>query len=253
MRQPGAAATSPPPAAFSGPAHAADLFFDPQVMAAAREQLRSGQGGSPTFMILADRLETRSGGDEDYLWDVQGRYGGDINRLWFKSEGEGRMGDRPESAEMQVLYSRAITPFFDAQAGIRYDFSPDPARAHLVLGLQGLAPYAFEIDAVAFLSDEGDVTGRLEGEYDIQITQRTLLQPRLELNVSAQDIPELRTGSGLSSVEAGLRLRYEIRREIAPYLGVGWKRKLGNTGDFASAAGEDRGGWQFVLGIRSWF
>ncbi|MEX2495244.1 MAG: copper resistance protein B [Woeseia sp.] len=244
----------PPPAAFSGPAHAADTLFDPQVMAEAREHLRAEQGGVISSLFLVDRFEAHYGdGEEVYLWDVQGWYGSDINRLWFKTEGEGVLDDDLESAQIQVLYSRAITPFYNAQAGVRYDVSPDPERSHLVLGLQGLVPYAFEVDAAAFLSDEGDLTGRIEGEFDLQITQRVILQPRLELNVSAQEIPELETGSGFSSVEAGLRLRYEIRREIAPYLGVGWERKLGKTGDFARAAEEDRGDWQFVLGIRSWF
>ena len=111
----------------------------------------------------------------------------------------------------------------------------------------------FELDAAAFLSDEGNLTGRLEGEFHLQVTQRMLLQPRLELNVAAQEIPELQLGSGFSSVAAGLRLRYEIRREIAPYLGVSWERKLGETADLARIDGEDEAGWQLVLGVRSWF
>lgn len=255
MQQPAVPeAEAPPPAAFSGPAHAADLLFDPQEMTEAREQLRVEQGAAKTFLFLADRFEGRTGdGAENYLWDAQGWYGGDINKVWLKSEGEGAFDDDLESAELQILYSRALTPFFDLQAGIRHDFSPDPERSHLVLGLQGLVPYAFELDAAAFLSDEGDLTGRLEGEFDVQITQRVILQPRLELNVAAQDIPELETGSGFSSAEAGFRLRYEIRREFAPYFGAAWERKLGETGDLANVAGEDRGGWQLVLGIRSWF
>lgn len=244
----------PPPAAFSGPAHAADTLFDPQAMAEAREQLRIEQGGAKTSLTMADRFETRAGnGDENYLWDLQGWYGGDIDKLWLKSEGEAALGDNPDNAEFQALYSRAILPFFDVQVGLRHDFSPDPERSHLVLGLQGLLPYVFEIDAAAFLSDEGDLTGRLEGEFDLQMSQRLLLQPRVELNFAAQEIPELRIGSGVSTIEAGVRLRYEIRREFAPYVGIGWERKLGDTGDFARAAGEDRGGSEVILGVRSWF
>lgn len=256
MQQPAAPKPEgpPPPAAFSGPAHAADLLFDPGEMAAAREQLRVEQGAAKTFLLLADRFEGRRGdGTENYLWDAQGWYGGDTNKLWLKSEGEGAFDEGLETAELQVLYGRAVTPFFDLQAGIRHDFRPDPDRSHLVLGLQGLVPYAFEVDAAAFLSDEGDLTGRLEGEFDLQMTQRVILQPRFELNVSAQDIPELGTGSGITSAEAGFRLRYEIRRELAPYVGVGWERKLGDTADFARTAGEDPGGWQLVLGIRAWY
>lgn len=247
--------TSPaPPAAFLGPAHAADALFDPRKMAEAREQLRAEHGVPKSWLILADRFEARVGdGEENYLWDVQGWYGGDINKLWLKSEGEGDLGDDPDNAEFQALFSRAIAPFFDIQAGIRHDFRPDPERSHLVVGLQGLMPYFFEIDAAAFLSDEGDLTGRLEGEYDLQVNQRLILQPRLELNIAAQDIPELGIGSGVTSIEAGFRLRYEVRREIAPYVGITWERKLGDTGDAALAAGEDRGGWQAVAGVRAWF
>ncbi|MGH8193218.1 MAG: copper resistance protein B [Woeseiaceae bacterium] len=245
---------SPPPAAWSGPDYAADTLFDPRQMAGAREQMRLEHGGLKTSLFLADRFETRTGGgEENYLWDVQGRYGGDINKLWLKSEGQGVLGDTPESAEFQALYSRAITPFFDIQAGIRHDIRPDPERSHLVLGLQGLLPYVYEIDTAVFLSDKGDLTGRLEGEFDLQVSQRLILQPRVELTIAAQEIPELRIGSGFGSIEAGLRLRYEIRRELAPYVGVGWQQKLGDTGDFARAAGEDRGGWHAVAGVRAWF
>lgn len=247
-------AAQPPPAAFSGPTHAADRLFDAQEMATAREQLHTEHGGMKTYLVLADRFETRVGdGEENYLWDVQGWYGGDVHKLWLKTEGEGGLGDDLESAEFQALYSRAIAPFFDIQAGVRYDVRPDPDRSHLVVGLEGLLPYVFEIDAAAFLSEKGDLTGRLEGEYDLQINQRLILQPRVEVNFAAQEVPELRIGSGVGSIEAGVRLRYEVRREFAPYVGIGWERKLGETGDFARAAGEDRGGWQAVVGVRTWF
>lgn len=256
MQQPAEpkAEAPPPPAAFSGPAHAADTLFDPRAMTKAREQLRAEHGGLHTSLILADRFELHSGsGEEIYLWDVQGWYGSDINKVWLKSEGDGAMGDDLGSAELQVLYSRAIAPFFDLQAGVRHDVRPDPERSHVVLGLQGLLPYVFEIDAAAFLSNKGDLTGRVEGELDLQINQRLILEPRVELNVAAQEIPELRIGSGVGSIEAGLRLRYEIRREIAPYTGIEWERKFGDTGDFARAAGEDRDGWRVIVGVKSWF
>ena len=242
----------PPPAAFSGPDHAADLLFDPREMARARRQLRREHGAANHHLLLADRFEARFGdGREQYLWDVQGWYGGDINKLWLKSEGD--FGEGPDGAELQTLYSRAIAPFFDIQAGIRQDVGSGPDRTHLVLGLQGLMPYAFELDTAAFLSNEGDLTGRLEAELDLQVSQRLLLQPRIELNLAAQEIPELGVGSGLGSVETEIRLRYEIRREFAPYLGIGWQRKLGATSDFARAAGEDSGAWKLVAGVRSWF
>jgi copper resistance protein B len=241
-----------PPAAFSGPTHAADAVFDLREMAAAREQLRLEHGAASHNLILADRLEARFGdGHETYLWDVQGWYGGDVNKLWLK--GEGNFGEGPDGAEFEALYSRAIAPFFDIQAGVRQDLRSGPDRTHLVLGIQGLIPYALELDAAAFLSNEGDLTGRVEAEVDLQISQRMLLQPRIELNLAAQEIPELGVGSGLGSVETGIRLRYEFRREFAPYLGIGWQRKLGGTFEFARAAGEDSNAWQLVAGVRSWF
>jgi copper resistance protein B len=247
-----AAEAPPPPAAFSGPDHAADLLFDPREMARARQQLRGEHGAANHHLLLADRFEARFGdGRDQYLWDVQGWYGGDINKLWLKSEGD--FGRGPDGAELQTLYSRAITPFFDIQAGVRRDVRSGPERTHLVLGLQGLMPYAFELDAAAFLSNEGDLTGRVEAELDLQMGQRLLLQPRIELNLAAQEIPELGVGSGLGSVETEIRLRFEIRREFAPYLGIGWQHKLGATSDFARAAGEKSGAWQLVAGVRSWF
>jgi copper resistance protein B len=247
-------AAPPPPAALSGPAHAADALFDPVQMADARRQLRAEEGAARNLFVLADRLEASfANGDEDYAWDVQGWYGGDIHKLWLKSEGAGEPGDGTDRAEVQALYSRAFTSFFDAQFGVRYDVRPEPDRSYLVAGVQGLLPYVFELDAALFLSDEGDLSGRVESEYDLQITQRMILQPRIEIDFAAQDVPELGIGSGLASFDAGLRLRYEIRREVAPYVGVAWERKLGDTADFARAAGEDRGDVSLVLGARFWF
>ena len=247
-------AAPPPPAAFSGPRHAADLLFDAAAMAAARERLVMEEGGMRSGAFLADRIESGFyGGEAAYLWDVQAWYGGDVGRVWVKSEAEGAVDGAADALELQALYSRAVTPFFDLQAGVRHDFRPGPARTHFVLGLQGLAPYLFEVDAAAFLSEEGDLTARLEGEYDLRITQRLLLQPRLEIELAAQDVPELALGKGFTGVEAGLRLRYEIRPEFAPYLGVGWQRKLGATEDFARAAGDDPGGWRFIIGLRGWY
>lgn len=246
-------ASPPPLEAFSGPVHAADSVFDPLQMAAVREQLLVEHGGMRTYMILADRFETRHGGGNDsYSWDLSGWYGGNIHKLRIKSEGEGDLGNSPEHAEIQALYSRAITPFFDLQAGLRHDLRPDPDRSHLALGLLGHLPYLFELDASVFLSNKGDLTARAEVEYDLWINQRLVLQPRLELKVAAQEIAELGVGSGLGSIEAGLRLRYEIRREVAPYFGIGWERKLGDTAAFARAAGHNERGWGVVLGIRWW-
>ena len=244
----------PPPAAFEGPRHAAETVFDPAVMASARELLRAEQGAMRTYRLLADQLEARRrDGRSGYLWDAQGWYGGDINKLWVKTEGEDASGEESEEAEVQALWSRAVTPWFDFQAGVRYDLEPAPERRHLVVGMQGLVPYFFEIDGAAFFSDEGDITARLEAEYDRLITQRLILQPRIELNLAAQDIPELGIGSGLSSAEFGLRLRYEFARELAPYVGIEYERAVGGTADFVRAEGEEVREWSVLLGVRVWF
>lgn len=248
------AVSTTPAAALSGPRYAADTIFDAEEMAAARAQLRTEHGAFRMQMVLADRFEARiEDGDERYAWDLQGWYGGDIHKLWWKSEGAADFGSNPEDAELQLLYSRAVTPYFDFQAGLRHDPEPSPRRSHAVLGFQGVLPYVFEIDAAAFISDEGDITGRFEAEYDLRIRQRVVLQPRIELDFAAQAIPELNQGAGLGSIEGGLRLRYEIKRELAPYIGFGWERKTGATADLARAAGEDPRSWKLLVGMRAWF
>lgn len=246
--------TPPPPGALSGPAYAADQVYGADRMAAAREELRSTHGTMTTYRVLIDRLEVgvRNGRD-GYSWDAQGWFGTDLDRLWVKTEGEGEFGGGVERAEVQALWSHALDPWFNLQGGVRYDFRPDPERAYLVLGIQGLAPYWFEIDAAAFLSTKGDLSARVEAEYDQRITQRLILQPRVELDFSLQDVPELGIGSGLSTVEAGLRLRYEIVPEFAPYVGVQYERAFSGTADFARAAGRDVGGWSLLVGVRAWF
>lgn len=247
-------ASGPPPEAFTGPAHAADTVFDPAEMAGVREGLRAALGGFRTRGIFIDRLEAQIGnGPDAYLWDLNAWYGGDIDKLWIKSEGEGTFGGELEGTETQALWSHAIGPYFDIQSGVRYDIRPGSNRGHLVLGVQGLAPYFFELDAAAFVSDRGDITARIEAEYDQRITQKLILQPRAEVSFAAQDIPEIGIGSGLSSFEAGLRLRYEFVPEFAPYIGVEWQQKIGDTADFARAAGEDPGRVVFLTGVRIWF
>jgi copper resistance protein B len=246
---------APAPAnAFSGPEHAADSVFGPGQMASAREDLRKEHGGMATSKLLVDQLEAKiRNGRDGYAWDAQAWYGGDIDKLWVKTEGEGAFGETVESVEVQALWSHAIDPWFDLQAGIRHDFRPDPERTHFVLGVQGLAPYWFEVDAAAFLSNKGDVTARVEAEYDLRLTQKLILQPRVEFDLAAQDVPELGIGSGLSSGEIGARLRYEIRPEFAPYVGIEYERAFGDTADFRRASGEKAGGWSLLVGLRTWF
>lgn len=244
-----------PARALEGPLHAADAIWGTEAMASAREELARSHGGMRTGMVMIERLEARiptDSGEDGYLWDAQAFYGGDINKLVIKTEGEGAFGGELEDTEIQALYSRAIGPFFDLQAGVRFDPEPD-TRGHLVLGVQGLSPYMFHVDSALFLSDRGDLTARLEGEYDQRITQRLILQPRLEIELAAQDIPERDIGAGITKIEPGLRLRYEIVREFAPYIGIEYEAKTGETADIARAAGEDPAGFKLLLGLRAWF
>ena len=243
----------PPPAAGSGPPRAADAIWGAEAMRASRRALRIENGGMRYLWFQGDRAEyrAREGGD-GYLWDVQGYYGGDIDKVWFKSEGEGSFGEKAESAEIQALWSHAIGPWWDLQTGIRQDLT-GPGRTHAVVGVQGLAPYVFEVDAAAFLSNKGDLTARIEAEVDQRITQRLILQPRAEINLSAQDVPELGIGAGFDSAELGLRLRYEFAREFAPYVGVEQEWKLGGSADYARAEGEDASVTNYVVGLRFWF
>lgn len=219
-------------------------------------QARAQTGDTESLLyIQGDRFEYQSNdGDGLYLWDAQGWYGTDFNKFWFKTEGEFLPDQNiTEEAQLQLLYSRAITSFFDLQAGIRHDFKPDPSRSFAVLGVQGLAPYWFEVDAATFLSDDGDVSARLEAEYEVLLTQRLIAQPRLETNLAFQDVEEVGVGSGINNVELGLRLRYEIKREFAPYVGVSWSKLTGDTKDMAQDEGEDTDTVSFVTGIRFWF
>lgn len=241
------------PNAETGPPRAADAIWGAETMGAARKAFYQEHGAMRLFWFQGDRLEYRArAGEDGYLWDVQGYYGGDINKFWFKSESEGSFGEPVEDAEVQALYSRAIGPFFDLQAGVRQDLT-GPERTHAVIGVQGLMPYMFEVDAAAFLSTKGDLTARVEAEYDQRITQRLILQPRAEMNLSAQDIPELGIGSGIDNLELGLRLRYEIVPEFGPYIGVEQEWKLGGSRDYARAAGEDASVTNYVVGVRFWF
>ena len=238
----------------SPPWNQADEIHGEDAMADAREEVLAEGGDQQNFYILFNQLEAQiTEGDDDFVWNGQAWYGGDINKLWFKSEGRASLnGGEVDDAEIQVLYSRAIAPFWDVQAGLRYDIEPD-GLAHGVVALNGLAPYWFEVDASAFLSEKGDLTARVEAEYELLLTQRLIFQPRIEANLSAQDIPKRETGSGLNSIDAGLRLRYEFKREVAPYIGVEWQSAFGETRDMIKAAGRNGDEVVFLAGLRTWY
>ncbi|MFT4560938.1 MAG: copper resistance protein B [Gammaproteobacteria bacterium] len=188
------------------------------------------------------------------VWDGQAWLGGDTQKLWVKTDGEYSTDDgRFEEAEVQALYSHAVAPFWDAQFGIRHDIKPDPSRTYATIGLQDIASYWFELDSALFVSNKADVSLRLEAEYDLRLTQRLLLQPRIELNVSFFDDDEIGIGSGLSSVQTGLRLRYAITRQFAPYVGLSWRRDVGNTAKLPRQANNEADQLSLIAGARFWF
>jgi copper resistance protein B len=209
--------------------------------------------------VLADQLEFRvNDGDDQARWEVEGWAGGDTHRIWFETEGELQASsDGHDEAEGQLLYGLHVNPFWDVRAGIRHDrlFGPgrDRDRSFAVLDVSGLAPYWFEVTPAVFLSDDGDLSARLTATTDVLLTQRLVAQPRIEWNAAAHDVPKFGVARGFNDVELGLRLRYEIRREVAPYVGVNWLRRLGNTADLARDDGEKAGIFGFVAGVRAWF
>ena len=234
--------------------YAADAIYGPSAMAMGRHHLSLHHGGQNFSMVMLNIAEVKiRNGRDAYEWGGEAWYGGDINRLVVKTEGEGEFGGGVESAEVQALYSRAIGPYFDLQAGVRYDFEPDPSRVYATVGFEGLAPGFFDVEGALFLSDRGELLGRLEGYYDQRITQKLILQPRAELNFAAQSSEDIGVGAGLTDAEIGVRLRYDIAREFAPYVGVQYERAFGRTRDFLRDEGEATGGWSFLAGVRFWF
>jgi copper resistance protein B len=232
----------------------ADRLYPKSDMEHSRHVMMEEGGGLTTAFLSFNLAEYQARkGRDGYRWEAEGWYGGDINRLTIKSEGEGAIGEAIESAETQLLYSRAVGPYFNLQTGIRQDAGHGPDRTYATVGLEGLAPYWFEVEGALFLSNKGDLSGRIEGYYDQRLTQKLILQPMAELNFAVQDVPESGIGSGLSDIELGFRLRYEVVREFAPYVGVEWARKLGDTAGFARTAGEGAGSTSFVMGVRAWF
>lgn len=210
--------------------------------------------------VLFDRLEYQGGEDEDVaLWDAQAWYGGDVRRLWIETEGEAFVDDADggEVENFDIQYSQRVAAFWDVQAGIGYQSTfgpgPDRNRASVLVGLQGLAPYWFEVDTNLRVSEGGDVVADLEGEYDWWLSQRWVLQARGETSVAFQDVEAYGVGEGLTGVTLGLRLRYHFTREFAPYLGASWRDRFGRTADLLEAEGEEPERSAVVAGVRWWF
>ena len=242
---------APAPAPVEG--LAAARYWGVDAMQRANRGLRQEHGGMTYRQVLFNLAEVQvRDGRDGYRWDGEGWIGGDVDRFTLKSEGGGSVGRSVDHAEIQALYTRALDPYWNLQTGVRQDIAPH-ARSYATIGVEGLAPYWFETEGALFLSDRGDVLARAEAWYDERVTQFFVLQPRVELNLSAQNVPRDRLGAGVTDAEIGLRLRYEKSRQVAPYVGVSWERQFGDTARFSRARGDDTGGFSLVAGVRTWF
>lgn len=203
--------------------------------------------------VLFNRLEAIDGDHgRGQAWEAQAWLGGDLNRLWLRSEGE-RAGGEVDSADVEILYGRSVTPWWDVVAGVRHDFEPGPSRTWAALGVQGLAPYMFEVSATGYVGRSGHTAATIEVEYEVLFTNRLILQPLVELEFHGKDDPARGIGPGLSKGEAGVRLRYEIKREFAPYIGLVHERSFGRTADYHRADGGSVDDTKVVAGVRIWF
>jgi len=205
--------------------------------------------------VLLDQFEGRTNGaDNELRWDGEGWIGTDMNKLWLKSEGfvsNGAVSD----GDQEALYDRPIPRlrYFDAQIGVRADLDSNPSRAWAAVGIEGLAPYNFKFAPTLYISDGGNIAGRITGFYDFLLTQRLIAEPEAEFNFYSKDDPARKIGSGLSDIDTGVRLRYEISRKFAPYIGFAYNGKYGNSARYSRQTGESTSDPRFVFGIRIWY
>ena len=207
------------------------------------------------YHLLFDQLEGRTNGpDNEFRWDGEGWIGTDMNKLWFKSEGFVEHGIMTDG-DQEALYDRPIPHlrYFDAQAGVRYDLDSNPGRAWGAIGIEGLAPYFFEFAPTFYFSNRGFFAGRIEGSYDILITNRLIAQPQFELNLYSRSNPSRGVGSGISELDAGLRIRYEFSRKFAPYIGFAYTGDYGQTATFTREEGSNPEDPRFIFGVRVWY
>lgn len=203
--------------------------------------------------VLFNRLEAwNAGPGTGQAWEGQSWIGTDLNRLWLRSEGE-RNDGRTEAADLEVLYGRSVAPWWDLVAGVRQDFKPGSSQTYAAFGVQGLAPMKFEVAATAYIGEGGQTAARFEAEYELLLTNRWILQPLAEIELFGKDDPARGIGSGLSTAELGLRLRYEFTRQFAPYIGIVYERAFGNTADLRRDESERVDDTRIVVGIRTWF
>jgi copper resistance protein B len=245
---------------------AADAVAEDQHAMPYREMADTMQMDDTTRFgkVMFDQLEWRDGGAGEGrgAWDAQGYYGGDYDKLWVKTEGKYVSGGRDAAdasgsgirdADVEVLWNRVISAWWNLQAGGRQDFGPRQSRTWAAVGIQGLAPQWFQTEGTVYASYEGRTAARLKAQYDLLLTQRLVLQPFAEANLYGRSDPAHQIGSGLSDLEVSVRLRYEVRREFAPYVGLVWLRRFGGTADLARSAGGDASDLELAVGLRVWF
>jgi len=204
--------------------------------------------------VIFNQLEGRwNGTNSEFRWDGQGWVGTDYDRLWIKSEGTLQGNGTLDDGQQQFLYDRAITTYFDLQGGLRSDLDSRPTRNWAAFGIQGLAPYFFDLELTGYVSGQGHLAAKLETSYDLLITQRLILQPEIELNLYSKADPARLVGAGFSDIDTGLRLRYEFSRKFAPYLGVVYEGRFGQSASYARRLGESTGDFRFAFGVRLWF
>ena len=204
--------------------------------------------------VIFNQLEGRwNGTNSEFKWDGQGWVGTDYDKLWIKSEGTLQGNGTLDDGQQQFLYSRAVTRYFDLQGGLRSDLDSRPTRNWAALGIQGLAPYFFDLELTGYASGQGHLAAKLEASYDLLITQRLILRPEIELNLYSKADPARLVGAGFSDIDTGLRLRYEFSQKLAPYLGVVYEGRFGQSASYARRLGESTGDFRFAFGIRLWF
>ena len=207
--------------------------------------------------ILFDRIEYNIENKNSLDYEITGWYGGDYRRIWIELEGEHNTSkNEGEIEKFDILYGKLISPFWDIRGGIGYTGSygdNGSNRTMALIGLKGLAPYFFEIDTNLRITSKGEVYGDFEAEYDLLFTQRLILQPRIDTTFSFSKIEELGIGTGINNIKVGFRLRYEIKREFAPYVGLNWAKLFGQTKTFAKDEGNPTDYLDLFIGIRMWF
>ena len=218
---------------------------------AGAQDMSEGHERRTFHMVRAEVDYSRPHGEEVFNWEGDAWVGGDLQKLWFKTDGELAAGDLHE-ARLEALYSRNVATFWDVQAGVRQDFEPG-STTYLALGVQGLAPFQFETEAFAYLSDDGRLSGRFLQSLDVHLTQRLILEPEIELELQAGEAPERGLGAGFSEAELSAQLRYEITRKFAPYVTLAYERRLGETASIARSAGEEVETISLRAGLRAWF